>query len=149
MKNVVAYANEILIDRGRGAGGSGLSRLVGLMGASGDSRVRVGLLHKRVVEPDHIDISIAGCASMPAQHKLIAGCKGVPGMPFDDIADPKQRAILVAALDDICLAAGIMPRSPESEHAAGLLLHLHRVGCRTARDLKSTFEQVTQRAWCA
>jgi hypothetical protein len=49
-------------------------------------------------------------------------------------------------LDEICAAAGIEPQSPEREDAAGLLIHLHRIGCRTADDLKTTFEGVTRQA---
>lgn len=70
-------------------------------------------------------------------------------MPFHDIADPQQLATLLAVLNEICLAAGIEPESPESEDAAGLLAHLHRVGCRTADELKTTLEGVTRQAWCA
>ena len=64
-------------------------------------------------------------------------------MAFSDIADPDQLATLLAVLDEVCLAAGIAPESPESEDAAGLLLHLHRIGCRTAEELKSGIEGVT------
>ena len=70
-------------------------------------------------------------------------------MPFKDIADPEQLAMLSAVLNDICLAAGIEPESPESKGAAGLLVHLHRVGCRTSDDLKATLERVTRQGWCA
>jgi hypothetical protein len=70
-------------------------------------------------------------------------------MPFSEVTDAQQLAILWAVLDDICLAAGIERESPESEDAAGLLLHLHKVGCRTADDLKTTFEGVTRQAWRA
>jgi hypothetical protein len=70
-------------------------------------------------------------------------------MPFYDVADPQQFATLLAVLNEICLAAGIEPESPESEDAAGLLLHLHRVVCRTADELKATVEGVTSQTWCA
>jgi hypothetical protein len=70
-------------------------------------------------------------------------------MPFNNIADPKQLAVLSAVLNDICRAAGIKPQSPESEDAAGLLMHLHRIGCHTADDLKTTFQEVTRQAWRA
>ena len=70
-------------------------------------------------------------------------------MPFSEIRDAQQLAVLLAVLDDICEAAGIEPHSPESEDAAGLLMHLHRIGCHTADDLKSTLEEVTRDAWRA
>ena len=47
------------------------------------------------------------------------------------------------------LAAGIEPESPESRDAAGLLVHLHRIGCRTTDEFKATLERVTQQAWRA
>jgi hypothetical protein len=68
-------------------------------------------------------------------------------MPFNDIDDPQQLAVISAVLDEICLAAGIEPRSPESEDAAGLLMHLHRIGCHTADELKTTFEDVARQGW--
>jgi hypothetical protein len=61
-------------------------------------------------------------------------------MPFSEISDPNQLAVLLAVLNEICLAAGIEPQSLESEHAAGLLIHLHRIGCHSADELKATFE---------
>jgi hypothetical protein len=70
-------------------------------------------------------------------------------MPFREIADPEQLATLTAVLNEICLAAGIELHSPESEDAAGLLMHLHRIGCHTADDLKTTLEVVTRDAWRA
>ena len=70
-------------------------------------------------------------------------------MAFKDIADPEQIATLSAVLNEICLAAGIQPQSPESEDAAGLLLHLHRIGCHTAEELKAALESVTLEAWRA
>ena len=70
-------------------------------------------------------------------------------MPFNDVTDQEQLAVLSAVLNDICLAAGIEPESPECEDAAGLLMHLHRIGCRTADELKATLEEVTQQAWRA
>ena len=71
---------------------------------------------------------------------------GVASMPFQEIADQQQLATLRAVLNEICLAVGIAPESPESDDAAGLLLHLHRIGCRTPDDLKTTFEKVTRQA---
>jgi hypothetical protein len=49
----------------------------------------------------------------------------------------------------LSIAAGIEPESPESEDAAGLLVHLHRIGCRTADELKANLEGVTRQAWWA
>ena len=65
-------------------------------------------------------------------------------MPFNEISDTTQLAVLRAVLNEICLEAGIEPESPESEHAAGLLLHLHRIGCHSADDLKATFDGVAR-----
>lgn len=70
-------------------------------------------------------------------------------MRFNEIKDQQQLAVLVAVLSEICLAAGIKPQSPESEDAAGLLVHLHGIGCCTADELKTTLEEVTRQAWCA
>ncbi len=70
-------------------------------------------------------------------------------MPFNDVVDPEQHAVLSAVLDDICLAAGIELQSPDSEDAAGLLMHLHRIGCRTSGELKTTFENVRRHVWRA
>ena len=70
-------------------------------------------------------------------------------MPFDEITDQRQLAVLMAVLEEICLAAGIKPQSPECEDAAGLLMHLHRVGCHTTDELKTTFQEVTRQAWRA
>jgi hypothetical protein len=67
-------------------------------------------------------------------------------MPFRDVTDPHQRAVLLGVLDEVCAAAGIDPQSPASEDAAGLLIHLHRIGCRTADELKMTFEGVRRQA---
>jgi hypothetical protein len=36
-------------------------------------------------------------------------------MPFRDILEPDQLAILTTVLDDICLACGIPQQSPERE----------------------------------
>ena len=67
-------------------------------------------------------------------------------MPFWEVTDPHQLAVLLGVLDEICAAAGIEPQSPEREDAAGLLIHLHRIGCRTADELKTTFEGVRRQA---
>ena len=67
-------------------------------------------------------------------------------MPFSEISDPNQLAVLLAVLNEICLGAGIEPESPESEDTAGLLIHLHRIGCRSADELKLTFEGVARQA---
>jgi hypothetical protein len=70
-------------------------------------------------------------------------------MPFNAVTDQQQHAVLSAVLDEVCIAAGIKPESPESEDAAGLLMHLHRIGCHTADELKTTLEEVTGQAWAA
>ena len=70
-------------------------------------------------------------------------------MHFSDIVDPDQLSTLMAVLNEICLAAGIEPESPESRDAACLLVHFHRIGCRTTDEFKATLERVTQQAWRA
>ena len=50
---------------------------------------------------------------------------GIATIPFQEIADQEQLATLQAVLNEICMAVGIAPESPESDDAAGLLLHLH------------------------
>ena len=68
-------------------------------------------------------------------------------MPFKDIADPEQRAVLSAVLNDVCLAAGTYPQSPESNDSAGLLVHLYRIGCHTTDELKDALEATRRQAW--
>ena len=68
-------------------------------------------------------------------------------MPFKDIVDPKQRAVLTAVLNDMCLAAGIDPQSTESRDATGLLIHLYRIGCHTAVELKDALEAARREEW--
>lgn len=58
-------------------------------------------------------------------------------MPFAGIADPEQLAVLLAALDDICLDAGIEAQSREREDTASLITHLYRNGHHTAEQLKA------------
>ena len=67
-------------------------------------------------------------------------------MSFEDISDPEHLAVLNLVLHDICLTAGIKVQSRASEDTAGLLLHLHKVGCHTADDLRTTFERVVRQA---
>ena len=55
-------------------------------------------------------------------------------MPFRDILDPEQFAILTGVLDDICAVAGIEPQCPEREYVAGL------VGYRTADALRTALD---------
>lgn len=63
-------------------------------------------------------------------------------MPFTRINDPKQRAILTAVLNDICLVAGFEPDSPEREDLADLVMHFYGRGYRTADALKAALEKV-------
>ena len=68
-------------------------------------------------------------------------------MPVSGIAEPEQLAVLTAVLDEICMAAGIEPDSPEREDAALLLIRLYWDGHRTAGGLMSAFAtQVNQEA---
>ena len=66
---------------------------------------------------------------------------------FKDIADPEQHAVLSAVLNDICLAAGIDPQSPERGVSASLLMHLYRIGCHTPDELRDGFEGMRQEEW--
>lgn len=68
-------------------------------------------------------------------------------MSFRNIADPEQRAVLSAALDDMCLAAGIDPQSSEGNDSADLLMHLYRIGCHTADDFRGALEAVRRQEW--
>jgi hypothetical protein len=64
--------------------------------------------------------------------------EGVDRMPFSGIADPGQRGILTAALDDYCRANNIDPGSPEFDDARTLLILLYeKHGHRTVDDLKA------------
>ena len=60
-------------------------------------------------------------------------------MPFLGIADTRQRAILIAALEDICLVAGLEDGSPERDEAASLIMQFYGKGYRTAEELKAAF----------
>jgi hypothetical protein len=62
-------------------------------------------------------------------------------MPFRDILEPEQLAILTAVLDDICAAAGIEPHCPERENVAGLVMHFYGRGYRTADELQAALEE--------
>jgi hypothetical protein len=66
---------------------------------------------------------------------------------FEDVADPEQRAVLSAVLNDICLASGIDPLSPGSDDSVGLLMHLYRIGCHTADELKDALEAARRQEW--
>jgi hypothetical protein len=58
-------------------------------------------------------------------------------MPFRDIFDPGQLAILTAVLDDICRAAGIQQQTREREDLAALLLHFYGRGYQSPGALKA------------
>ena len=63
-------------------------------------------------------------------------------MPFRDIFDPGQLAILTAVLDDICCTDGIQPHTPEHEDVAVLLLHFYRRGYDSPGALKAALNEV-------
>jgi len=65
-------------------------------------------------------------------------------MPFRNIFDPGQLAILTAVLDDICRADGIQPHTPEHEDTAALLLHLYGRGYHSPGALKAALDEVLQ-----
>ena len=66
---------------------------------------------------------------------------------FRDVADPEQRAVLSAVLEDICRAAGIDVQSRESNDSAALLLHLYRIGCHTAAEYRDGLEAMRRQEW--
>jgi len=66
---------------------------------------------------------------------------------FRDVADPEQRAVLLAVLNDICRAAGIDSQSPEGKDSAALLMHLYRIGCHTADEFRDGLEAMRRQAW--
>jgi hypothetical protein len=61
-------------------------------------------------------------------------------MPFRNILDPEHRAILMRVLDDICVAAGIEPQSPDGQEVANLIVHLYGCGYQTADGLKAVLD---------
>jgi hypothetical protein len=63
-------------------------------------------------------------------------------VPFTAIADPQQRAILTAVLDDICMAAGIDGDGDERDEAANLIMQFYGRGYRTADQLLAAFSQM-------
>jgi len=61
-------------------------------------------------------------------------------MAPDEILECERFTALAAALEDICLAAGINAQSREYDDAAQLLAHLYKNGYRTADQLKSALD---------
>ena len=64
-------------------------------------------------------------------------------MPFSDIADPEQLAVLTAALDEICLASGIGRQSHDRGDTAYLLIHLYKNGHRSVDKLRVALHPTT------
>ena len=62
-------------------------------------------------------------------------------MMHTGITNPKQLAMLVAVLDDVCAAAGIDLYSPDREAAASLVMKFYWRGYRNIDDLKSAIEK--------
>jgi hypothetical protein len=62
-------------------------------------------------------------------------------MPFRDITDPEQLAMLTAVLNDLCHDAGIEPDSPEREDAAYMMMRYYWSGCRTVDQLKAALDR--------
>jgi hypothetical protein len=61
-------------------------------------------------------------------------------MPFRDVIDPEQLAMLNAVLNDICHDAGIEPDSPEREEVAYLMMRFYWGGYTTADQLKAALD---------
>lgn len=62
-------------------------------------------------------------------------------MHLDRVVDPELLAVLTAVLDDVCLAVGIEPHSPEREEVASLILHFYGSGHRTTDELKAALDR--------
>ena len=62
-------------------------------------------------------------------------------MPFRDIADPEQLAMLTGVVNDICDEAGIDPASPEHEEVAFMVMRFYWAGYRTAPQLKAALDK--------
>jgi hypothetical protein len=67
-------------------------------------------------------------------------------MPFEDIVHPEQIAVLTAALEEICLVAGIDAESTGRDDTARLLTHLYRNGHRTTEQLRAALDPETLQA---
>ena len=61
----------------------------------------------------------------------------------DPEKEPVSVASVAAALDDICLVAGIEVQSPEHDDMSRLLMHFYRNGRRTVDQLKTAFDPAT------
>ena len=66
---------------------------------------------------------------------------GLGNMPFRDITDPDELAMLTAVLGDLCHDAGIEPDSPEREEAAYMMMRFYWSGFRTADQLKAALDR--------
>ena len=62
-------------------------------------------------------------------------------MPFRDILDAKQLAMLTSVLDDFCLAAGIEQDTPDRDEAAYLVMQFYRSGYETADELRTALSR--------
>lgn len=62
-------------------------------------------------------------------------------MPFRDVADPEQIAMLKAVLNDICHDAGFEPGSDEYDDVAYMVMRFYWAGCRTERQLKTVLHK--------
>ena len=63
-----------------------------------------------------------------------------------EVADPEQRAVVIAALRDICGVSGIEATSREYDEADRLLTHFYRNGRHTVEQLKSALDPETLEA---
>jgi hypothetical protein len=67
-------------------------------------------------------------------------------MPFRGVADPEERGILTAALDEYCRQNGINPESREFDDARQLLVMLfEKHGHRSVADLKAALVAAVRR----
>jgi hypothetical protein len=65
-------------------------------------------------------------------------------MPFNNIADLQQRAILTAALDEFCRIGNIKMGTAEYEEAGLLIQSLYHKGATTAEALAAAIERALQ-----
>jgi len=61
-------------------------------------------------------------------------------MPFHDIMNPQQLAILTAALDDFCRIGNIQKGTTEHDLASFFILSLYRQGATTDKALAAAVE---------
>ena len=62
-------------------------------------------------------------------------------MPFRDVADPEQLAMLKAVLNDFCHEAGVEPGSEAYDDVEFMVMRFYWAGYRTDRQLKKVLRK--------